>query len=206
MNTELGAANVGAPNRLELNFYGQLDSSCIGFMGYSRSGSLVPELVEPFAAGGTPIASIANCGASYPVPDSPDAPWVAPLAADIPVLDVMGLTDGDVDGAPALFASKYLSPDRSAPHLLAMPEQARQAPLNVTAKLENGTSVPLELDAHSANALRNRSGELASIYPSNTLRFVLPTEARNSTIAALTISSDDAAVLSLQQVDVLRES
>lgn len=149
MNTELGAANVGAPNRLELNFYGQLDSSCIGFMGYSRSGSLVPELVEPFAAGGTPIASIANCGASYPVPDSPDAPWVAPLAADIPVLDVMGLTDGDVDGAPALFASKYLS---------------------------------------------------------NTLRFVLPAEARNGTIAALTISSDDAAVLSLQQVDVLRES
>lgn len=61
----------------------------------------------------------------------------------------MGLTDGDVDGAPALFAS---------------------------------------------------------IYPSNTLRFVLPAEARNGTIAALTISSDDAAVLSLQQVDVLRES
>ncbi|WP_066082104.1 hypothetical protein [Pseudoclavibacter albus] len=90
MNTELGAANVGAPNRLELNFYGQLDSSCIGFMGYSRSGSLVPELVEPCAAGATPIASIANYGASYPVPDSLDVPWAAPLAADIPVLDVMG--------------------------------------------------------------------------------------------------------------------
>lgn len=67
MKTELGAANEGAPNRLELNFNGQLDSSRIGFMGYSRSGSLVPELVEPCAAGATPIASIANYGASYPV-------------------------------------------------------------------------------------------------------------------------------------------
>lgn len=121
MKAELTAANQGATNRLGLNFQGQLDTSRIGYFGYSRSGSLVSELLEPLAASGTRIASIASYGAAYPVPDEESGNWGAPLPADIPAFEVIGLADDDVDSAPAMYGAKYLAQERTAPHLIAMP-------------------------------------------------------------------------------------